>query len=81
MSNVLGLSSDRFKRLPIGTQIEVSPAASKVARKIGDLVHLQDSERTGSAGSALIVDYGGEKAYGGSFRVSFHDHRHQLLCL
>ncbi|KAI0925513.1 hypothetical protein AcV5_008230 [Taiwanofungus camphoratus] len=74
MSNVLGLSSDRFKRLPIGTQIEVSPAASKVARKIGDLVHLQDSERTGSAGSALIVDYGGEKAYGGSFRA-FKDHK------
>ena len=45
-------------------------AAVKIARKIGELVHDAASAGGGSAGSALVVDYGAEKAFGDSFRVS-----------
>ncbi|KAH9928430.1 S-adenosyl-L-methionine-dependent methyltransferase [Amylocystis lapponica] len=70
-STVLGASAARFKSLPVGSRIEVSPAAFKIARKVGELVHADDEAGSSSAGSALIVDYGGDKAYGSSFRVRF----------
>ncbi|KAI0768010.1 DUF185-domain-containing protein [Trametes elegans] len=73
-STLLGLSSTRFQKLPVGSRIEVSPASFKIARQIGELLHEGASEQSRSAGSALIVDYGGEKAYGNSFRA-FKDHK------
>lgn len=67
-STLLGLSSQRFLKLPVGTRVEVSPAAFKIAHRVGELVQAEQ-DIPASAGSALIVDYGGEKAYGNSFRV------------
>lgn len=69
-STLLGLSSARFKGLPPGSTLEISPAAFKIARKIGELVHDAAGAGGGSAGSALVVDYGAENAFGDSFRVS-----------
>ena len=68
-STLLGLSSARFKDLPPGSTLEISPAAFKIARKVGELVYDAATEGDGSAGSALVVDYGAEKAFGDSFRV------------
>ena len=67
---LLGLSSARFKDLPPGSTLEISPAAFKIARQIGELVCQGDGKGDDSAGSALVVDYGAEKAFGDSFRVS-----------
>ena len=69
-STLLGLSSPRFKDLPPGSTVEISPAAFKIARQIGELMCEGDGKGDGSAGSALVVDYGAEKAFGNSFRVS-----------
>ena len=66
---MLGLSSPRFEKLPAGSRIEVSPASFKIARQIGGLLH-DSADRAHTAGSALIVDYGGDKVFGSSFRVS-----------
>ncbi|PCH42048.1 DUF185-domain-containing protein [Wolfiporia cocos MD-104 SS10] len=74
MSTVLGASSPRFKILPTGARIEVSPAAHKVARRIGELVRHADGEGSTATGCALIVDYGADKAFGSSFRA-FKDHQ------
>jgi NADH dehydrogenase [ubiquinone] 1 alpha subcomplex assembly factor 7 len=60
------MSSPRFQKLPIGARVEVSPAAFKIARKVGEVLCGQKSP----GGAALIVDYGGEKAFGNSLRVS-----------
>ena len=69
MSTLLGMSSTRFKTLPVGSYVEVSPSGFKIARRIGELLYDGDSNGARSAGSALIVDYGGDKVYGNSFRV------------
>lgn len=69
-STLLGLSSSRFQKLPIGSRIEISPAAFKIAYRLGQLVELDADKPTGCG---LVVDYGGEKAYGNSFRVSGSD--------
>ena len=70
-SQLLGTSSPRFLKLPVGTRIEVSPASFKIARQIGELLHdkSDSSEGAHTAGSALIIDYGGDHVYGNSFRV------------
>ncbi|EPT01632.1 hypothetical protein FOMPIDRAFT_1119884 [Fomitopsis schrenkii] len=73
-STLLGFSSARFKDLPPGSTLEISPAAFKIARKVGELVYDAAGEGSGSAGSALVVDYGAEKAFGNSFRA-FKDHK------
>ncbi|KAI0368764.1 DUF185-domain-containing protein [Pilatotrama ljubarskyi] len=73
-SMLLGLSSARFQKLPVGSRIEVSPASFKIARKLSELLHDAESDGSHSAGSALIIDYGGEKVYGNSFRA-FKDHK------
>ncbi|RDX57085.1 DUF185-domain-containing protein [Lentinus brumalis] len=65
-STLLGLSSPRFQKLPVGSRVEVSPGSFKIARQVAELLH-EDGVR--SAGSALIVDYGGDRAYGNSFRA------------
>lgn len=68
-STLLGLSSPRFKSLPLGSTIEVSPSSFKIARKIGELL-ASPGKSASSGGCALIIDYGGDKAYGNSFRAS-----------
>ena len=77
-STVLGLSSKRFQSLPLGATIEVSPASFKIARQIGEILsnpkHQSRERSTESApgGCGLVVDYGGEKVFGDSFRVCDH---------
>lgn len=69
-ANLLGASSPRFRKLPIGSRLEVSPVAFKTARRVGELLHFGTKGPEDPQGCALIVDYGGEKSYGSSFRVS-----------
>ncbi|EMD34005.1 hypothetical protein CERSUDRAFT_141431 [Gelatoporia subvermispora B] len=73
-ATLLGLSSPRFEKMPVGSRIEVSPASFKIMRQIGELVQTSESAGAAPAGCALIVDYGGEKAYGSSFRA-FKEHK------
>ncbi|KAH9945038.1 DUF185-domain-containing protein [Epithele typhae] len=75
-ASVLCNSSTRFPKLPIGSRIEVSPASFSVARRIGELLHVNglNSAWDSTAGSALIVDYGDDKVYGNSFRA-FRNHK------
>ncbi|KAI0701907.1 S-adenosyl-L-methionine-dependent methyltransferase [Cerioporus squamosus] len=68
-STLLGLSSPRFQKLPVGSRVEVSPASFKIARQVAELLHEEGSDGVRSAGSALIVDYGSDRAYGNSFRA------------
>ncbi|KAF9648679.1 DUF185-domain-containing protein [Thelephora ganbajun] len=72
-SSLLGLASPRFKDLPIGTRVEVSPASFKIAHQIGKLLSTK-TEGSSLGGAALIVDYGGDHLYGDSFRA-FRDHK------
>ncbi|KAF8633097.1 hypothetical protein AX15_001514 [Amanita polypyramis BW_CC] len=72
-SSLLGLSSPRFKNLPQGSTIEVSPSSFKIARKVGELL-ASHGESASLGGCALIIDYGGDKVYGDSFRA-FKDHK------
>src|SRR3954469_23771983 len=58
-STLLGLSSRRFENLPIGTRVEVSAAAFRIARKVGDLLDDCKGElegKRGAGGCALIMD-------------------------
>ncbi|KAI0649421.1 DUF185-domain-containing protein [Trametes meyenii] len=73
-STLLGLSSPRYQKLPVGSRIEVSPASFKIARRIAELLYDAETGGTQSAGNALIIDYGGEKVYGNSFRA-FKNHK------
>ena len=88
-STLLGHSSPRFRDIPVGSALEVSPTAFRIAYKIGQLLSTENSgnERTSLGGCGLIIDYGGDKAFTDSFRVSlcyceierdslFFDHRH-----
>lgn len=69
-ANLLGASSPRFEKIPVGSRLEVSPVSFKIARRIGELLRSDSLGEAGASGCALIVDYGGEKSYGNSFRVS-----------
>ncbi|XP_006459262.1 hypothetical protein AGABI2DRAFT_65768 [Agaricus bisporus var. bisporus H97] len=89
-STVLGLSSPRFNSLPIGSFIEVSPAAFRIARQVAQLVSgttepeplIQHNHKHDVApntdesvgGCGLIIDYGGDQVYGDSFRA-FRQHK------
>ena len=64
IAQVLGHSSLRFKDLPIGSSLEVSPKAFKTARRVGELLTCGDS-----GGCGLIIDYGQDHAVGDSLRV------------
>lgn len=66
VASVLVASSARFANLPTGSRIEVSPASFKIAHKVGSLVE--------KGGAALIVDYGGPRFFGNSFRA-FRKHK------
>ncbi|KAG2110250.1 S-adenosyl-L-methionine-dependent methyltransferase [Suillus discolor] len=67
-STLLGLASPRFFSLPVGTRIEVSRASMNQARGIGKLIN------TKGGGSALVVDYGADRAFGDSLRA-FKKHK------
>ncbi|KAI0072761.1 DUF185-domain-containing protein [Panus rudis PR-1116 ss-1] len=73
-SMLLGLSSLRFQEMPVGSQIEVSPPAFKIAHQLGKLLATPEKYQDSSIGCALIVDYGDEKAFGNSFRA-FRNHK------
>lgn len=87
-STLLGLSSPRFRSLPIGALIEVSSAAFKLAHQVGQLVSGRKEpeplvgrktmdlkpKSTGVGGCGLIIDYGGSQVHGNSFRA-FKQHK------
>lgn len=60
------LTQNRFQKLPQGSRVEISPASWEVARGIGKLFPSGGQEK----GAGLVVDYGGDKAFGRSWRVS-----------
>ncbi|KAJ7301622.1 S-adenosyl-L-methionine-dependent methyltransferase [Mycena albidolilacea] len=66
-STLLGMSSPRFDSgpAPVGTRLEVSPAAFKTMRTVGELLAPR------GRGCGLIVDYGAARAFDQSFRVSY----------
>ena len=74
VSHVLGHSSLRFQNLPVGSSLEVSPTSFKIARKIGELLMSGKFEEKSApvGGCGLIIDYGGDHAFGDSFRVGLH---------
>jgi NADH dehydrogenase [ubiquinone] 1 alpha subcomplex assembly factor 7 len=71
ISTVLGFSSPRFKELPAGSTLEVSPTSFKIARKVGELLASGSSneKRPSIGGSGLIIDYGASRAFDNSLRV------------
>ena len=83
-TQLLVANNQRFKGLQPGQRVEVSPEVWAVARRVGELVSGQAAgtrdekpvpvESVGGAG--LVIDYGGDKAYGSSFRAF---HRHKLV--
>jgi len=76
VSTLLGHSSPRFKDIPIGSSLEVSPTAFRIAHRIGQLLSNENSgdEITSLGGCGLIIDYGGDKAFADSFRA-FKGHK------
>ncbi|KAF8802501.1 DUF185-domain-containing protein [Phlegmacium glaucopus] len=75
-SALLGYSSPRFQGIPVGSSLEVSPTAFRIAHKIGQLLSSENSgaKKTSLGGCGLIIDYGGDKAFGDSFRA-FKEHK------
>ena len=71
-STLLGRSSPRFQDIPAGSFLEVSPTAFRIAHRIGQLLSNKNSEdkTTPLGGCGLIIDYGDDKAFANSFRVS-----------
>ena len=71
-STLLGHSSPRFQDIPVGSFLEVSPTAFRIAHRIGQLLSNKNSEdkTTSLGGCGLIIDYGDDKAFANSFRVS-----------
>ncbi|KAL7423569.1 hypothetical protein Q5752_001149 [Cryptotrichosporon argae] len=70
-SSLLPASSPRWAGLPVGSRIEVSPESWKIMRRAGTL--LGGSGGSGG-GAGLVVDYGGDRTYGSSFRA-FKEHK------
>ncbi|KAF9466590.1 S-adenosyl-L-methionine-dependent methyltransferase [Collybia nuda] len=85
ISTVLGASSPRFQAMAEGTTIEVSPAAYRIGRKVGEMVAggkretgvdeaaVENNVKGTVGGCGLIVDYGGAKVHEDSFRA-FKNH-------
>jgi NADH dehydrogenase [ubiquinone] 1 alpha subcomplex assembly factor 7 len=73
-STLLGHSSPRFQDISAGSFLEVSPTAFRIAHRIGQLLSNKNSvEETSSLGGCgLIIDYGDDKAFANSFRVSLN---------
>ena len=64
-SRLLGTSSPRFQNIPEGGRLEVSAVSFRHARKLAELIS------SGFSGSGLVIDYGGNHAFGSSLRVCF----------
>ena len=76
-STLLGHSSPRFQDIPAGSFLEVSPTAFRIAHRISQLLSNKnfsnknsEDETTSLGGCGLIIDYGDDKAFANSFRVS-----------
>ncbi|KAJ3829700.1 S-adenosyl-L-methionine-dependent methyltransferase [Lentinula raphanica] len=75
ISNIFGNSSTRFQSLPVGSDLEVSPTSFRLARKVGELLSKRPTETGLSLGGCgLIIDYGGDHAFGNS-RRGFKNHQ------
>lgn len=66
LSTALPATSPRFPSLPVGSRIEIAQDSFKIMRKVGQLLGGKDGK---GQGAGLVIDYGGDKAYGTSFRV------------
>lgn len=65
--------SSRFKDYPEGATVEVAPTSYLTAQHIGTVLRgSKDPNNEGVGGCAVIIDYGGDKAFGNSFRVGSH---------
>jgi len=71
-ASLLGRSSPRFSKIPVGSRLEVSLESFKIAQQIAYLLRNSDNAPD-SRGCGLLIDYGGDKAYGNSFRA-FKNH-------
>jgi len=83
-STLLGNSSPRFRDLPEGSTIEVSPTSFRIAHQIARLLSVHElstdpnrpaSEEKGVGGCGLIIDYGADRVFEDSFRVSPYRHK------
>ncbi|KAL0567551.1 hypothetical protein V5O48_014437 [Marasmius crinis-equi] len=72
ISTVLGNSSPRFRSLPVGSFLEVSPVSFKVAHKVAELLSVRETKGA-LGGCGLIIDYGGDTFFDNS-RRAFKDH-------
>ncbi|KAK7460399.1 hypothetical protein VKT23_009121 [Stygiomarasmius scandens] len=76
VATVLGNSSPRFSTVSKGAHLEVSPAAFKIAYKVGELLSRKESEDDvqGLGGCGLIIDYGSSDPPLNTIRA-FKDHK------
>ncbi|WWD18208.1 hypothetical protein CI109_102658 [Kwoniella shandongensis] len=76
LSTILPTTSPRFANLPVGSRIEIAQDSWKIMRHVGQL--LSGSSEKGKAkakgGCGLVIDYGADRAFGGSFRA-FQNHK------
>ncbi|WVW80448.1 hypothetical protein I302_102430 [Kwoniella bestiolae CBS 10118] len=68
LSTVLPATSPRFSKLSTGSRIEVAQDSFKIMRRVGEIIG------KGLGGSGVVVDYGGDRSYGQSFRA-FKNHK------
>ncbi|WVQ65216.1 uncharacterized protein L199_003389 [Kwoniella botswanensis] len=68
LSTVLPATSPRFTNLSTGSRIEIAQDSFKIMRRAGELIS------KGSGGCGVVVDYGGDRSYGQSFRA-FKNHK------
>lgn len=72
-ANTLASSSPRFQQVPLHGQLEVSPTAFRIARRIAELLSSKKASNDAPSrpgGCGLVVDYGSDGAATDSFRVS-----------
>ncbi|WWC88170.1 uncharacterized protein L201_003075 [Kwoniella dendrophila CBS 6074] len=79
LSTVLPATSPRFAKLSKGSRIEVAQDSFKIMRRIGELLGNKGKNAASGAGAAsggcgVVVDYGGDRSYGQSFRA-FKNHK------
>ncbi|KAK6907652.1 hypothetical protein I203_101650 [Kwoniella mangroviensis CBS 8507] len=68
LSTVLPATSSRFTNLSTGSRIEIAQDSFKIMRRAGELIS------KGLGGCGVVVDYGGDRSYGQSFRA-FKNHK------
>ncbi|WRT65970.1 uncharacterized protein IL334_002921 [Kwoniella shivajii] len=72
LSSVLPATSPRFASLPVGSRVEIAQESFKIMRRAGELLGSGHTKCGGGCG--VVVDYGGDRAYGQSFRA-FKGHK------